>query len=314
MALKRLTTGEMVSLTESLVTVGHPERLAMERISVLAAMLPYLDQVHQGLLASQGNPEAERLAGISGEEKDADALHDGLARGVWHGLEAHKYLVRDARRATAIGRVQDTLFPHALKVVQFSYRETAGQGRLLASRLTDEHRALLASIPVDGGTLLDAVHAWLNAAKTLGTLENERTRLTGEGAVPGSAAKARSQWIRAVNAVRGLMLDVVNTEDAVIERVLQRIADVEAVADRRLQGGGDTETDPASGDTDGELDDDLDGDGDSDTGDADGGGTGDGDDDVDDDVDGDTGQADGDVTGDTPDGEDDPPADGVDAA
>lgn len=309
MALKRLTTGEMVSLTESLVTAGHPERLAMERIPVLAAMLPYLDQVHQGLLASQGNPEAERLAGISGEEKDADALHDGLARGIWHGLEAHKYLVRDARRATAIGRMQDTLFPYALKVVQFSYRETAGQGRLLASRLTDEHRALLASIPVDGGTLLDAVHAWLNAAKTLGTLENERTRLTGEGAVPGSAAKARSQWIRAVNAVRGLMLDVVNVEDAVIERVLQRIADVEATADRRLQNGGDEETDPASGDTGGELGDDVDGeDGEvpADVGDDAG-------DDLGDDA-GDTGHADGDVTGDTPDEDDDPPADDVDAA
>lgn len=260
MALKYLSTGEMVSLTGSWVEKKHPDRRALQSVPPVAMLLPHVDAAHAALLASQRDPELERLAGISAMEGEVDGLHDNQARGIWYGLEAYEYLARDAAQAAQIARLQDMLFPDGLKVVQYSYRETAGQGALLASRMTADQKALLATLPVQGGTMLDEVHAWLEAAARLGALENERTRLA-QPLPAGTTMRARNQWIRTIQAVR-TVIDLEAPENPLVHRLLQRIADAELAADRRLRGGNGDEkpVDPVDGETPAQdpVDDDLD--------------------------------------------------------
>ena len=240
MALKYLSTLEMVSLSGSWVEKKHPDRRALLSVPAVAVLLPHVDAAHSALLASKRDPELKRLAGISAMEGEVDGIHDNLARGIWYALEAQRYLARDATQAERLAKLQGELFPDGLKVVQYSYRETAGQGALLASSLTPEQKILLASLPVPGGTLLDEVHAWLEAAARLGALENERTRLT-EPLPPGTSVRARSLWIRTMQAVRTI-IDLEAPENPLIRRLMQRIADAELATDRRLRGA------PGSGD------------------------------------------------------------------
>lgn len=251
MALKYLSTGEMVSLTGSWVEKKHPDRRALQSVPPVAMLLPHVDAAHTTLLASQRDPELERLAGISAMEGEVDGLHDNLARGIWYGLEAYEYLARDAAQAAQIARLQDMLFPDGLKVVQYSYRETAGQGALLASRMTAAQKALLATLPVQGGTMLDEVHAWLEAAARLGALENERTRLA-QPLPAGTTMRARNQWIRTIQAVR-TVIDLEAPESPLIHRLLQRIVDAELAAERRLRGGAGNGDEKPVGPVDGET-------------------------------------------------------------
>lgn len=99
----------------------------------------------------------------------------------------------DAELAEALRDVHARVCPTGLQAVGASY----GEGALLAARLSDEDRALLASIPVHGGTLLDRVTTWIRKAERLDTIEDLRS--SGAGRVQPTAADAqgaRSRWIR----------------------------------------------------------------------------------------------------------------------
>ncbi len=77
-----------------------------------------------------------------------------------------------------------------------------------ATLLTEEQRALLASIPVQGGTLLDCVNEWNQHAARLGELTNERDTPGRSAAEARISREARNRWIRTVRT----MLDVIALE------------------------------------------------------------------------------------------------------
>ncbi|APR86282.1 Hypothetical protein A7982_11631 [Minicystis rosea] len=239
MALKRLTTGEMISLTTSWTTKNSPDRKALAAIKEVEPLVPQIDASHRGLLQTQAAAPSARLAEIQEQEKTIDVRHDDLLRGCFHLLQALAYLTQDPARAKALLALQKTLLPEGLLATQKTYREEAGQAKLLKTRLGAGDIELLKEIPTLDGTLWDATNEWTTLAAKLGKLEDERAALGGpQGAAPSDAVAARNRWIRAVSAVR-TVLELVGTEDEKVQALLSRIDEAERKADRRGAGEGE---------------------------------------------------------------------------
>jgi hypothetical protein len=239
MALKRLTTGEMVSLSGPWVDPDHDDRTTLTAIPVLASLLPQIDGSHQGLLEAQ--PKAatpERVIAIQKEQRSLDGRHDDLCRGAYYLPMALAYLTKDKSLAEALIVLQSVLLPEGLALTQKSYREEAGQAKLLESRLAPEHITLLKKLKTLDGTLWDAVREWISVAGQLGALEDERTGAMDDGSSGGDGVKARNRWIRTVNAMRTL-LALVEEEHPGAHAILRRIEEAERKADRRGAGGGE---------------------------------------------------------------------------
>lgn len=234
MALKRLATGEMVSLSGPLTQEDHADRLLLAAIPATAALLPTLDSAHRQLLITQ--PKAampERAAAIIFEERTLDIRHDTVIRGVFTYLQALAYLTANPEEARQLIDLQQVLLPEGLLATQKSYREEAGQAALLESRLTPAHIALLKKLKTPSGTLWASIQEWIQLGAALGKLEDERGG--GLDAVSPTAAEglaARNRWIRTVNAIISV-LALVEADEPGVTAILSRIAEAERRADRR---------------------------------------------------------------------------------
>jgi hypothetical protein len=204
--LSALNARAMLGISEPWVKPG-PIRATLEADTLLSALLPSIEKAHHELSTAQramGQVEA-RLQEIITELGELDALHDRLARALFYGLEYAINATDDPSRAQACERARTQLQPEGLRIVNVSYLETAGNASMVENRMTPEIRAILASIHVDGTTLLDIAERWISTAKHMGKFVKERAILSGETDDSGvSAAKLRSlriAWIRAVRAL-----------------------------------------------------------------------------------------------------------------
>jgi hypothetical protein len=237
MALRKFSTGEMVSITYPWVTAGHPERQLIESLPGAAGLIPLTESVHGDLLGSQVDTEAEFLAMLSDTLSTFNLQHDDLARVIWYILLAYRYRHRGTPEATAIEDVQSALYPEGLKIVSASYLEAAGQAGLRRTLLNEARRAVLAGIPMQGGTLLDTVTQWNQVGVDMGNMQNQRAT---PATLPGERVKLsalRDRWVRVVRA----MLDVLALEAdrrPEARRILERVANIEAAARRRRAGSG----------------------------------------------------------------------------
>ncbi|MEP7123707.1 MAG: hypothetical protein ABJE95_22455 [Byssovorax sp.] len=234
MALKRLYTGEMVSLSGPLTTAAHADRQILADIPATAALLSELDGAHQSLLSTQVKPEAEtRLAVIIKLEKALDVRHDDLIRGLSGLLTALSYLTSDPALAARFLHVQSVLLPDGLDAVTKTYREESGQAALLESRLSPADVALLKKIKILDGTAWDAIKEWIDVGAKLGVLEDERGGLPQtSGPAPADVVTARNRWIRTINAMRSV-LDLVAAGHPGVVKILSRITEAERKADHR---------------------------------------------------------------------------------
>ena len=248
MGLRDMTTAAMVSLTGSWVDPAHEDRQALERIPAVEAFLPHVEEAHRGLLETQVDGRAKRLASLSSAQRDLDARHDSLARGIRLILDGLVHLARAPEQAERLRALQELLFPDGLMVVRYSYREEAGYAALLAARLTAADEAALAAIPTPEGSLLALVREWMKAAGEIGALEDER----GGTPMPATTSmRARGQWIRVMSTLRTL-IDTIGTEDPGVLELLHRLDLVSQQATRRP--GGDAP--PAGDEPEGPDDDD----------------------------------------------------------
>jgi hypothetical protein len=233
MALKNLTAGEMLSVSEALVKRGTPQYDLLARTAETAPLLPRLELARGAILAAQPLvPPENLLAEVQKEEAAVDKRHDELARGVFDTLGGFAVLETDSARRKALFDLRDTLFPQGLSVVQRSYREEAGQGTMLEARLKPEHRTQLRELPTPRGSLLDAVTEWLATAKQLGELEDRRILLSPQtGPMPAAMVAARNQWIRAMHALMSLAEFALSPEET--ELLFGRARAASALADRR---------------------------------------------------------------------------------
>ena len=226
----------MVGASAPLVTPGHADRLALEQEPQLVGLLPALDRSHQDLLDTQQIAlTPERLAEIQKAQDGLDFRHDDVLRGVWFCILAVLFMTTDDEVKEQMTDLRDTLLPDGLSAINKSYREEVGQARIVESRLTTEHRSLMARIPLGQGTLLDAVEEWFEIARQLGELDRERS-----GGLPASADSARlsvraarNQWIRTIRMIRDV-LALLPASNPAIDAILERIATTERDATRRF--------------------------------------------------------------------------------
>lgn len=235
MALKRLYTGEMVSLTGPLTKSDHPDRQTLAAIPATAALLPELDGAHDSLLAMQVKPEAQtRLAVIIKLQKQLDVRHDDLIRGVFSLLDALAYLTKDAELAARLLHLQSVILPDGIDAVTRTYREESGQAALLESRLAPADVALLKKIKLLEGSAYDAVKEWMDVGEQLGALEDERSAIPATtGPAPADVVTARNTWIRTINAIRGV-LDLKSAKEPGVAKLLARFVEAERKADHRV--------------------------------------------------------------------------------
>jgi hypothetical protein len=237
MALRRFLTGEMVTVTYPWVTVGHPERLLLESIPGAAGLIPLAELIHGDLLGSHSDVEGEFLAVLGDTLSMLNLQHDDLARVAWYILLAYRYRHRGAAEARAIEDLHAALFPDGLNIVTASYLETAGQATLRNAALTDARRAVLAGIPMQGGTLLDLVTQWNQVGVDMGNMQNQRATPIANPAARGPLSALRDRWVRVVRA----MLDVLELEAdrrPEARRVIERVSNIEAEVRRRRAGSG----------------------------------------------------------------------------
>lgn len=222
MALKNLSSAAMISLTTPWVTEGNPERVILLRFPETNGLLGRIEGDQQALLDVQVRPNG-RLAEVSDEQGKLDVAHDDLVRGVTGLLTNLALLTTDAKEARALLELRDTVFPQGIALVTRSYRDEAGEGRLLRARLTPALKKALKAIPVSQGTLADTVARYLDVTDALGKLEDEKAALVGrtEGPTPAALHGARNRWIRTVNAMIAL-LDIIAISEEEKTTVLVR--------------------------------------------------------------------------------------------
>lgn len=237
MALNHLTTAEMLASTANWSKPGEDIHDAFMAIPSLAALMPRIAAANRGLESKQRVSLDHVLQQLGVARKRADHRHDSYARSAFFILRGHIEKARgdgDAATAAALEEVLALLFPHELEVVKFSYVEEAGQARLLRSRMTPAVEEVLAAIPMQDGTLLDVVNAWLAAGAELGRLEGEVAQAERPGR-NGPVAKARHAWMRMVRAVRTMV--GLEPPNATIEAALHQLTKAEAAARQRILSG-----------------------------------------------------------------------------
>ena len=205
MALKRLSTEEMVQLSASWVTEGSEVRKAIVAVPELSAVIGRVEAAHTALHTMQRSRQDSRLSKLAAEAAEEDLAHDTAVRGIVSFLSGLA-LLSDEKTAEELSDLQAVLFPDGLSLVQKSYRAEAGAGELLRTRLEAEPsiRKRLKEIPVLRKTLAQMVDSLLARAKRLGELENERAAIEAAvaDAIDGNKiTAARNQWIRSVNAL-----------------------------------------------------------------------------------------------------------------
>jgi hypothetical protein len=251
MALKRLRTEEMVTITSTLVDPGHPDHQAMVAVPALAPLVPEIIGSHNGLYATYfTGPGAVRLKEIQDLQKALDVDHDEFTRGLWAYFWAMIYLAPTEADEQVYRRLLASLLPDGLALVNKSYREEAGQAALVQSQLGDDERTALQSMVLrDGRTLLDVVNAWLGVGVQLGALDRERAGDVGDGApTAADAIAARNRWIRTMQTVREVAALVAAGNPAISE-IMARLDGAERAADRRVGRGDDGEDEvPEPGD------------------------------------------------------------------
>jgi hypothetical protein len=255
MTLHRFTRAEMVSVTDPWVTPGHPERQTLEAL-LSAGVIRFMESAHGGVLVTLNAAEAERVSGLSSDLGTTNERHDDLARIIWHCLRTHEILLRRQPAGRSITELRVWLFPDDLHIVRAGFRESAGRATARASQLTPERQTLLATMPVQANNLLVLVLEWNQVGAQMGALHDQRATPAQTAGERVSPRAARTRWLRAIKTVLGA-LEIEAETNAGARRILERIANLQAEASRRLRAGGsapDGDEDDAVDDPDAEPD------------------------------------------------------------
>ena len=239
MAYRNLSTEQMVHISADWL---DPKgwRPVLLSIAMVAELVPKLEDVHEALISKQPTTSAilARVTVIQEKQGVVDILHDRKLRGAIGLLSSLADLTDEPLKAASYLDLRDRLSPEGLRATIKSYTEEAGAAKMLLGRLDESSRQLLATIATPDGTLMDAVNAWTRAGRELGALESEKIalnqQLTSEGGKvrPLDVMKARNRWIRLAHALES-NLELSDTDEATVARILGSLHDGEAKADRR---------------------------------------------------------------------------------
>ena len=193
MALRWLTLEEMTEIWAGWLATGSAGRTAIEKVPLLAALLPKLDGGFAKILALRSS-EDPRLRGLAEKAAALDAKHDGYVRGIYGALTA---LAPLSGAADELLGLRDKLFPEGLAHTQKSYRGEAGHAALVASQVGDITKERLKAVTLHKTNLLELYNQWQTVARQLGDLEKERAGLAQGSPSPARETyAARLTWLR----------------------------------------------------------------------------------------------------------------------
>jgi hypothetical protein len=238
MALKRLTSGEMIHTTLTWVDTRHRHHQLLAAVPEVGGLLSHLGRAHKGLLDCQptANPQA---AGLARTAEELDSQHDDLVRGGYAVFAALGYLADSPSDREQWLQLRDRVFPEGLAVVSRSYTDEAGQAALAMARLTADDKKLLKSVAFGKTTLLQIIERYGQVAHKLGETATAQHTPAGTPSRADSMA-ARNQWIRVVNAVLAA-IEMVEGNADLLREVVAPLREIERRADRRRTP---TEADP----------------------------------------------------------------------
>lgn len=247
MSLSHLKATAMVSLTGPWVTPGHAERQALESTPSVAALFPFIEEAHSGILQAQDMSITDRMAPVVTQIGVTVRRLDSLWRVLHGGLGVHIQLASaddDSARAEALTQAQGQLMPQGLEVIKFSNRDKAGEVTLLVSRVDAGLRTLLDSTSVQGLSLGDLIAKLAATADELGRLEDRRSEIRMLRR-ENNMVEARAAWMRMITTVRQV-LELAQVSNPILVDILARVRDAVAQAGKRADATADSEDGDAS--------------------------------------------------------------------
>jgi hypothetical protein len=231
MVLRLLTAEEMVAISAAWVMADEAGRAAIEKVPLLAALLPSMEKVHSAIFALRAK-EPSGLGTLRERENETDARHDALVHVIFDSLTM---LSTVSPQAQELRSLRDKLFPEGLSHTKKSYRGEVGHAALVASQMDDATRAKLKAVALHEGTLLDYYDRWQAAAKQLDDLEEERATLTKTSpSVAFELRAARNAWVR-MTRVLLTNAEVAGIDAATDDLLFSTLRSAERAASSRLR-------------------------------------------------------------------------------
>ncbi len=258
MALRHLDSAVMLQLSATWLDSTSEAHTKLLAVPDLATFLPRLSKPHTALAGLLQPGHNSRVTAIIQQQFDIDIRHDNLIRGIVSVLSGSAELLSGEAERILL-ELRDFLAPEGLSSIQKSYRAEATQAAQLKDRITPEVRAQLDSLQIglsgQSKPLSHFVDEWLTLGRSLGMLEDEKSRLqdSPEQTTAQAIVKARNLWIRTVNALIA-QAELVEIDEATDRLVFGPLRAASKSAERKAKGksGPDTsgaEGDPSPGDT-----------------------------------------------------------------
>lgn len=222
-----LTNNDMKLISERLL--GAAGRAILDKSAMLKVMVPGLEQVHQGIVASlTTDPHAQARAELKGSKRVNDRTHDTLYTGIYYVLYGMSLLRLGTPLGDELSQAHEFLFPYDLKGKQVSYPEQVSFVNRLKQGIAASVVELLGKIKLpDGGTLDAERLAWFAAAEALEQDLDEEARL---GAKPKTLTRdeslaARRDWLRTMNALLAVIAvaDITDEERKTLYNLATRV-------------------------------------------------------------------------------------------
>jgi hypothetical protein len=240
---------ELMSITTPWVTPEHPERVSLQALLSTTGMIRFIEAVHGDVLAVLTDEERARLGLLRDSAGLKNVRHDDLARLIYFCLRCHEILLGDTPEGRAVADVRSVMFPDDLNIVRASYRETAARATARAAQLTQERMMVLANIPVRNGNLLPLTLEWNQTGQELGNVQDQRVTPTRPSNEPNKRRTARHRWVRMIKTVMSA-LQFEADEHPEAQRILDRVAGVQAEVRRRLRASNGNAPEGDDGDDD----------------------------------------------------------------
>lgn len=207
MSLKALTVGEQVTLSEVWVSSTTAQYKALMEVPELAVLMPRLEQAHRALVGTQTSPSTPTLGQLTERIQRLDERHDDLVRAIVHVVRAFAIAAPTNDEADKLFHLSEQLFPDGISIIRRSYRDEAGETKLLGERLTGETLALVKTLPLPGGrTVFDLIQELLEVGKEMGELEDQRAaeKSSANTVSATDVIRVRNEWVRGVTALMTL--------------------------------------------------------------------------------------------------------------
>jgi hypothetical protein len=241
MALKHLTTAEMIALSTQWVTGSSAERSKLEQLPELVPILRRIEMAHERLLYGQGpssEAQVSALQDLRGQAEEVDAQHDRIVRGMFFVLSGFAHLAQEQEQVQELLALRDKLLPNRLSTVQLSYAEEASAAEEVERCLTEKDWAFLRQLSTPYGDLARMVELWLDLGRGLCVLEKKRLELEKKHQQEHhdeSLLQARNDWIRATSLLLST-LEMSGSEVPGLGKILVSVRESERKASFRAMG------------------------------------------------------------------------------